>query len=538
MTPDVPAPIVVLSLDGGSFEALGPLVAAGDMPVLGRLLARGAHGTLRSTIPPITPVAWASFLTGKRPGKHGIWDFRVYDPRSYRDVFVSSRALRDPTVLTLLTAAGRRVGVVNLPLMYPPPDGSGTIVAGFDAPSATAVFTRPPELAARIRSALPDFVFVATLEGGGAADDDARFARFLAAAERSVEQRARVANMLLDDGPYDVFCVHLQDTDALQHKLWPDLVVPPRRPERRERLRGTYRLLDARLGDVLARFPHDARVLVVSDHGFGVHRGRVYPNVLLRRWGFLAQPGRWRARLRRSIRKRLGRDRSARLEDGWETRVRERDFGAALPVRWRATRAYVAVAEIYGLVYLNLRGREPEGVVAPGADAEALLAELEARFRAVRDPHGGGPVFQDVLRGDVLDPIDRHGRRPDLVLVPRADLTVGRDLNDRLWLERYPEPMGTHRPEGILVLAGPGIRPGPLPAPVDLVDLAPTILAMADVPVPEDVDGRVLDECFQPPLRVRRVTGDPPVPGGPPEGLSAEDEADVAERLRALGYLA
>ncbi len=98
----MPAPLLILSLDGASFEARRPLAAAGDMPVRAGLLARGAHGVLRSTIPPITPVAWASFLTGKRPGKHGIWDFRVYDPAGYRDVFVSSRALRDPTLATLL----------------------------------------------------------------------------------------------------------------------------------------------------------------------------------------------------------------------------------------------------------------------------------------------------------------------------------------------------------------------------------------------------------------------------------------------------
>lgn len=535
----MPAPLLILSLDGASFEALRPLAAAGDMPVLAGLLARGAHGVLRSTIPPITPVAWASFLTGKRPGKHGIWDFRVYDPAGYRDVFVSSRALRDPTLATLLAAAGRRVAVVNLPLMYPPPRDAGTIVAGFDAPSPASAFTHPPELADRIRGAVPGFTFVATLEGGDV-EDDARFAELLARVERSIAQRAAVARLLLDDGPWDVFLLHVQDTDALQHKVWADLVEPPRRPARRERLRGVYRELDAQLGALVARLPPEAHVLVISDHGFGEHRGRVYPNVLLRRWGVLAQPGRWRARLVRSLRKRFGgAPRRRGGGDGWEARVREGGFAASLPVRWASTRAYVAVAEIYGLLYLNLRGREPQGIVEPGAEAERLLDDLEQRLRAVADPHDGTPVFADVLRGPVVDPVDRHQRRPDLILVPRPDLTVGRDLHDRLWLERYPHPLGTHRPEGVLVLAGPGVRPGPLPAPVDLIDLAPTVLALADVAIPEDMDGRVLDECFTAPLAARRVAGGAPATGGPLDGgLSADEESDVAERLRALGYLA
>lgn len=537
--PAMTRPLLVLGLDGGTFDVLGPLAEAGDMPTLARLLAAGAHGPLRSTVPPITPAAWASFLTGKHPGKHGIWDFRIYDPAGYRDALVSSRTLVDPTFPRLLTAAGLRVAVVGLPLMYPPPQDAGTVVAGFDTPSVTVTFTHPPELAGRLRQAIPDYRFVATLETGADAETDARFAELVTAVERSIAQRATVAHLLLDDGPWDVFLLHVQDTDALQHKVWADLIDPPRRPGRRERLRRVYRDLDAHLGSIVARFPPETHVLVVSDHGFGLHRGRVYPNVLLRRWGFLTQPGRWRSRLRRSLRKRFGRPRMTGPDGwSWELRVRQRAFAASLPVRWRSTRAYVGVAEVYGLLYLNLRGREPEGTVSPGPEAERLLADLERRFRTVTDPVDGSAVFTDVLRGSVVAPEDRHGRRPDLVLVPRADLTVGRELNDRLWLEHYRAPMGTHRPEGLFVLSGPTVAVGRLPAPVDLVDLAPTILAMAGVPIPRDVDGRVLQECFVAPLTTSEQDAPAHPARGEPPALSPEDEASVTERLRALGYLA
>jgi len=534
----VSSPLLILSLDGGSFDVLEPLAASGDMPVLAGLLARGARAALRSTVPPITPAAWASFLTGKRPGKHGIWDFRVYDPHAYRDMLVSSRALREPTLPQLLTAAGRRVAFVNLPLMYPPPQDAGTVVAGFDTPSVESVFTHPPELARRLRTAVPDYTFVATLDTATDVEADGDFAELVARVERSLRQRATVAQLLLEDGPWDVFLLHVQDTDALQHKVWPDLIDPPRRPARRDRLRRVYAALDAHLGAILGRCPSETRVMVISDHGFGTHLGRVYPNVLLRRWRMIAQPGRWRARLRRSLHKRLGRRGSEdEAVKTWDLRVRHRGFASSLPVRWSATRAYVGVAEIYGLLYLNLRGREPEGLVAPGAEAEALLDELAQRFRTVQDPVDACPVFRDVLRGSVLDPEDRHGRRPDLVLVPRPEFTVGRDLNDRLWIERYPVPMGTHRPEGIFVLAGPDIVPGVLPSTIELIDLAPTILALSDVPVPGDMDGRVLHECFRSPLTVVHEAPSAARPCPAPAPLSSDEETSVAERLRALGYL-
>ena len=532
-------PVLLISIDGGSFAALDPRMAAGDMPVLSALVRDGVRAELRSTVPPITPAAWTSFMTGKRPGKHGVYDFRVYDPRSYRDVFVSSRAVRDPTVWQLLTAAGLRVGVINLPMTYPPPIDAGTVVSGFDTPSTRVEFTHPPALRSRILSRFPDYDFVATAppDDPNLTDDEA-FARFVADVEASVRQRTALASELLADGPWDVFLVHIQDIDALQHKVWLELIDPDASPARHARLRSVYRCLDACIGTLTAAMPPGSLTFLVSDHGFGIQEGRVFPNVLLRRWGLLRQRGRGWARLRRSLRKRaqrLGLLRSGPRAD-WETRVRERAFAESLPVRWSATRAYVGVAEIYGLLYLNLRGREPLGIVAPGAEADALLDELSARLRAVRDPRDGGAVFEAVLRGDAVDRDDEFGRRPELVLVPRGDLTVSRDLNDRLWHDVYAKPAGTHRPEGILVAAGPGVRTGRIPA-VDLIDVAPTLLALAGVGIPEDVDGRVLEELFTVPPAVRSTPARAHR-AGDTAALSAQEEADVAERLRALGYLA
>jgi predicted AlkP superfamily phosphohydrolase/phosphomutase len=534
-------PGFIVSLDGGAFPILDRLVAAGDMPTLAAMMRDGARGILRSSIPPITPVAWSSFLTGKRPGKHGVYDFRIYDPSGYRDQFVTSRALRDATLGELLTAAGKRVAIVNLPMMYPPPERVGTVVSGFDTPSVAAAFTQPPELRERILAAVPDYGFVATVEGPlSAALDDATFARFADLAERSIDQRGTVARMLLADGPWDAFVLHHQDTDALQHKLWQALTTPDVAPARWERLRRVYRHLDAHLAEVFAAAPADALRLIVSDHGFGPHHGRVFPNVLLRDWGYVSQPGRKWARVQRSVRKRLrslGVVEADVPKDGrWEVRVREHGFASALPVRWDATSAYVATAEIYGMLFVNLRGREPQGIVEPSA-AEALLDEIAGRLRGARDPHDGSAVFADVLRGRDVDPVDVHGRRPDLVLVPRPDLTVSRDLNDRLWLERYDAEVGTHRPEGILLAAGAGIAAHRLEQPADLVDLLPTVLAVSGVPVPDDVDGRLLAELFvHAPVLERVAAGARADAAG--GGLSADEEEDVAERLRALGYLA
>lgn len=522
---------------------LEPLAARGELPVLGRLMAEGARGTLRSVVPPITPAAWASFATGKRPGKHGVYDFHVYDPRGYGDTFVTSRSLREPTIWHLLTAAGRRVGVVNLPVMYPPDPAAGTVVSGFDTPSLAAEFTAPADLRRRILERIPDYLLTAVADPTDPnLERDEAFEDFARQVERSCEQRTRIAQDLLADGAWDVFMCHYQDTDILQHRAWRFLVEPERHPAQAARLARVYRRLDTLIGDLLAAAPAGALVLVVSDHGFGAQTGRVHPNTLLHRWGYLAWRGRRRDRLRRSVRKRLvrfgiGREGTRPVPDSWISDARKQSFARSLPVHWHRTRAYVALAEIHGLLYLNLRGREPGGTVAPGEEARALAAELRERLLAVRDPRGDGPVFADVLPGDEVYPDDPHGRRPDLVLVPRPDLTVSRDLNHRRWIDHYPVVSGTHRPEGLLIAGGSGVRPGPLDRDVELVDLAPTILAAAGVAVPEDVDGRVLSELFVEPPAVA-WTAPAARTSGPDAGLSAAEEAQVTERLRALGYMA
>jgi predicted AlkP superfamily phosphohydrolase/phosphomutase len=534
----VGAPLLVVGLDGASFEGLDPLCERGVMPTLARLVATGASGPLESVVPPITPAAWTSFMTGKHPGRHGIFDFRVYDPRTYRDAFVSRLHLRDETIWDALERAGRRVAVVNMPMMYPPPAGAVTVVSGFDTPSTASAFTNPPALRERLLATFPDYAFVAEPD---AADpelrDDRCFAAFIAAMERSIEQRTRTAELLAADGPLDVLAVHYQDVDVLQHKAWREIVRPDAAPERSALVARVFRLLDEHLARLVAATGPGAQVLVVSDHGFGDHRGRLYPNVLLARWGHLAWPGRWRARLVRSVRKRLaalGLGAAPAALD-WFERARTQSLHRALPVQWRRTRAYVALAEIYGFLYVNQRGREPEGIVAPGAETERLVAELAERFAAVRDPADGAPVFARVLRGADVYPEDPHRVRPDLVLVPRDGFSVHRDLNLRRWIERYDVPGGTHRTTGILVAAGPGIRPGRVAA--NLVDAAPTILAAAGVPVPDDLDGRVLAELFAEPPDVRYVPPAPPPAAARGEDLGADEEAQVRERLRALGYM-
>lgn len=126
--------VMVIGLDGATFRVIDPLVARGELPGLARLMAGGTRGTLESTLPPLSPTAWASFITGKNPGKHGIFDFLRRRPGSYEFLPVNGASIRARTLWSRLSEGGVRVGVVNVPMTYPPPPVNGFIISGMDSP--------------------------------------------------------------------------------------------------------------------------------------------------------------------------------------------------------------------------------------------------------------------------------------------------------------------------------------------------------------------------------------------------------------------
>jgi predicted AlkP superfamily phosphohydrolase/phosphomutase len=120
--------VLIISIDGGSWNVLKPLKKRGVIPHISKLMERGCHGILYSTNPPVTPPAWTSFMTGKNPGKHGIFDFRIYDHFTASDSFALFSKIQSETLWEILNAGGKKVGVINLPLTYPPPPIASFVV--------------------------------------------------------------------------------------------------------------------------------------------------------------------------------------------------------------------------------------------------------------------------------------------------------------------------------------------------------------------------------------------------------------------------
>ena len=300
---------------------------------------------------------------------------------------------------------------------------------------------------------------------------------------------------------------------------------------------------------------NDAAVVMVSDHGHGSLEGKVQPNLLLKEWGYLTlcRGGAQQATRARHLWDRL-RGRTKRFK-------RTGDIAHDLAVDFTKTRACVMHAGMAGFLYVNLRGRQPTGIVEPDK-YEALRDELIERFLGdacrVTDPHGNAiQLFAEVHKPEELYGCSRKDQPwlPDLLLVPHDSLAAIRKIRGRRpvrWLS-YRRLEGTHRPNGILIATGPGIARG-AKVEAHMVDCAPTILAMLGIPIPDDMEGRVVMELFDRPPAIeseavashvdRLKTGRTPSKTG---STASKDEGDevystdelqqVTERLMDLGYL-
>ena len=553
--------IAIIGLDGATWDLAEPFLAAGDMPTLAALRRAGAHGVLRSTIPPVTFPAWSSFMTGTNPGKHGIFDFTRRVPGTYEVAFVGSRDRRMPTMWKLLSDAGRRVAVIGVPTTYPPEPVNGIMVGGFDSPVATGIdgsFVHPRAFYDEMTRAVGPYSVTdfqeLTIGPGWHAD---ALPKILAA----VDRKRDLATYVLRRERWDCFMMLFGEADTASHHFW--MFADPRSPRfdadgaRRfgSALRDVYRRLDGALAAILAEVPADSTVLVASDHGFG---GAGTTVLHLNRW--LAEHG-WLAfrhgrhglapRLARGVRRaalallppgvqerlvrRGGRALARRLES-WSR------FGAIDMAR---TRAFSEELNYAPSIWLNVRGRDPEGVVARGSEYEALVDDVRAALLAWPHPESGAPIVARVHRRDEIYAGALVDTAPDLVLelaledgysfpcLPTAP--AERRSIRRLAVAEHVAGKGggmngSHRPDGLWVLAGPGVSATPA-RQAAIVDVAPSVLHLAGLDVPAWMDGRLLPGISG----AARIADDAPAMTDEP--TDQDHEAELRRRLHALGYL-
>lgn len=539
--------VLVLGLDGGTFDLIKPLIAQGKLSNLARLMREGSHAVLRSTYPAITPSAWTTFATGKNPGQHGLYDFQMVNPETYEFYPVPAGKHGHKSLWRIINEGGGQVVVLDVPFTYPPEDVNGCIITGYGTPEVEGVqFTYPPELRTELAEVCGrcELGYPVGVKYSGKPE-------FFQLWDEAIQSRSCIASYLMDRVDWDFYMIVYGVTDNLQHALWPFL--EPQHPayyeensaHYRQKLFDYYEKTDQEIGRLLARCDDQTTVIVMSDHGFGSTPHPKYLTKLLMDAGLLRHKSNPVSDLlmktglnayynipflSKLVRKLSGPQRMGLKKALTDTAI----FPTPDTIDWKNTKAFPGG---YGLqVYINTKGKYSQGTVSPGAEYEALQTEIAQKLLAFRDPISGQSIIKAVYRAQDIYSGSEVNSAPDLIVeynnVYSPELTAHEgNLNNRL--------EGNHVMEGIFIAQGANIISTDLPT-LEIADIAPTTLHLLGLPVPQDMDGRVISEIIDPAYMGRHPVQytEPAIDRQVNQQEYTEEEAElIREQLRALGYI-
>lgn len=531
---------LLIGLDGATFDVLDPMMQSGAMPFLKSFFADGVRANLRTIVPPLTPPAWTSLVTGRKPGQHGVFDFfRMESTESRHIRFFTSHDVHCETIWSIASGNDLRVTSLNYPGMFPAPRINGTVVPGWVPWKQLRLACWPQDLFERLKTisgfnprelAMDIKLEEKATEG---CSDHEEYAPWIQMHIRREQNWYEIFRHLTAEDPAELTAVLFDGVDKLQHLCWrfirPEDATPLQEEwefKIRELCIDYFRSLDQIMERMCATVGREATVLLASDHGFGPTYNVFHVNAWLEQKGYLA----WSDAARSQA------PNGALLGVGQVARH-------TWMLDWTRTKAYAATPTSNGIfIPVNRDGNSPG--VSP-AEYNSFREQLISDLRAFRDPETGEPVVTGIwTREECFE--GPHGNvAPDLTLAFRDGGLVG-ILPSPHTLSRRPVTGGAHRPVGIFGARGPGIRSGARPMEMSILDVAPVVLHSLGLPVLEEMQGRVPADLYEaaalqsrPVKKVSAVhsTNGKSAADAMPAVMSSEDEQVVMERLRELGYI-
>jgi len=494
---------IIFGIDGATFNILLPMVKQGLLPNISSYLNKGVYGKLHSVFPPITFPAWTSFKTGKNPAKHGVFDFLKDVPyMDNKPSKVSIADKRERSFFSLLSDYGYKVGVVNVPATYPPEKVNGIFISGFSTPSIEKEFVHPAILK---QTLLSRFDYEFDIVERRIVGKEKEFLQKLTSTTKKITD---AVCYLLQQDSYDFFMVNYMAVDQIQHFFYGyrDETHPLYSPEKAcygNKIEDIYSLIDNQIGTILSTVEEPVNVFFVSDHGFGPLEKVVYLNEWLRKEGFLYLNQKEESHLRiGSIIQQFVRNVVEHFPEGLIAFIpqfmknRANDYVSwTQMIDWSKTIAYSGGYP--GKIFINLKGREKEGIVQKGLDYDEVIKQIEQKAWKMKDPDTGEQIVSAIYHNTDMYEGRYFDIAPDLILIMKdmAYLNKPGFCNGNMFIP--PPQGGDHRLHGIFIAGGPDIKHKEEAfKDLHICDIAPTVLHMYDVPLLSDFDGTVLKQIF------------------------------------------
>ncbi|KPL07182.1 hypothetical protein AMJ86_05395, partial [bacterium SM23_57] len=514
-----PARVIVLGIDGGSWDIILPMIQQGKLPAFEQIRQSGFHGRLQSTIPHSSFPAWTTAITGVNPGRHGITDFTRRTPGQDKLIFLNSTHRGVPTIFDILSQRGRSVASLGIPCTSPPDPINGVMIGGFDCPVAVSAqrnMVHPPELASDLFQKFGEYPY-------GSISEFRITPQWYSIARKTlldnIDKREKIFHWLWEKQKWDLFWMVFPETDTASHHFWSlhDPQSPRHDPQLAQEFGNTlseiYERLDRVLKDFIEFMTDEDVLIVMSDHGFGgAGTTEIYLNLWLHQHGYLRF---------RSNRKRHGEqtgfvDRALRnLPDNWPQWLFRKGFRwmGSLESRrrfsnidWDHTVAFSEESNSLPGICIRQQGGDPAGI-APISKRDRLLQEIQEELLDWRCPFSGSPVIEQVYHREEIYNGPYLSLIPDLILEPtlidgysqaisNSNLAATDDPIQRLPEHRYRGGKGigfsgTHRKDGIFLAYGDGISSDEIPA-IHIAAISPTILHFLGEQIPQWMEGNAL----------------------------------------------
>ncbi len=433
------------------------------MKHLGHLMEEGIYGELESTIPPITVPAWTSMMTGKSPGRLGFYGFRNRADYSYDGmVFANSQYIREDTVWDILSRGRKRSVVIGVPQTYPPKPINGCLITSFLTPDTTRQYTYPPELKGEVENLVGEYM----LDVDNFRTDEKE--QLLHQIHEMTEKRFRVAKYLMTTKPWDFFIVVEIGLDRMHHGFWKFFDKGHRKYRAGSKFEGAikeyYLYLDRHVGEMLSVVGEDTAVVVVSDHGAKGMEGGVCINEWLMEKGYLAL----------------------------KEKPREMVPLSKVKIDWDRTAAW-GEGGYYCRLFLNVKGREPRGTIERSMYDE-VRDRLKRELEGLADD-SGNHMGTRVFKPEEIYPVV-NGIPPDLIvyfgdLRWRSVGSVGIGSVHTFENDTGPDD-ANHSQHGTFIMRVPGMKARGKVSGLHIMDVAPTVLKLLGLRVPEDMEGKVI----------------------------------------------
>jgi len=432
--------VCCIGLDGAPHSLIQRMVAEGVMPKLAAIVREGSLRRMTSVYPWVSSVAWTTLQTGVNPGKHGIYGFVDRDPATLKTYIPLANRIRTPAVWDRLGRAGKRVVVMNVPVTYPVTPVNGVLVSGFLAPLLNE------------RAVYPATLLPTLQKLGYRIDSDPAIGRedrdrALIDIHDALDKRARAFIHLMDHEVWEFFLGVIMETDRLHHFFFEPM--EQRHPVYAPAFFDVYRRIDTFLGQVRERLEDSDVLMLMSDHGFCSIRQEVFYNHWLAQRGYLKFASRPVTSL-----EQLAPDSLAYSLDP-------------------------------GRIFINLKGRERDGWVTAGAEYEAVRDEIMASAGMLTDPHTGDRLIRRAYRREELYDGPFRDLAADIILAPENGYDPKGALAKDVFMQKDAAMVGMHTYDDAFFYSSHAEIPD---RPVDIREIAPTVLAMLGQPIPTELD--------------------------------------------------